>query len=201
MTRNAIGALVAAGLLVLLSTVSVLAHAELVESDPADGDTIETPYTLTATFSEEFDPNPQRSFILVEDSAGEEVARGGVSDDDPTMMTLDLPELPPGEYLVRWQTRTLEDGGIENDTFTFNVAASATPSPRATPSPTATLAPATAPGTTPTPAPAASPLPVATPAPIDGQPTTGGSDVFLALVLAAVAIGAIALFLFARSRR
>lgn len=101
MTRRFISALVAVSLLTLLFTVSALGHAHLVESDPADGDTIETPYTLTATFSAEFDPNPQRSFVRVVDPSGAEVARGGVSDDDPTVMTVELPALEPGEYTVQ----------------------------------------------------------------------------------------------------
>lgn len=46
-----------------------------------------------------------------------------------------------------------------------------------------------------------SPVPAATPAGPGGQPTAGANDVVLALVLAGIAIGAIALFLVARSRR
>lgn len=200
MTNRFIGALVAAALLVLLSTVSVLAHSELTESDPADGETIETPYRLTATFSEEFDPDPQRSFILVEDSAGDEVARGGVSDDDPTMMAVDLPELQPGEYTVRWQTTTAEDQGVERGTYTFNIAASATPAPTATPNPTPSVAPATAPAATTTPAPTAAP----TSTPLPGSmpeivPNQTGTETILVVLVGLVAIGA--LFLFLRSRR
>ena len=198
MTHRLIGAFVAATLLVLLATVSVFAHAELVESDPADGETIETPYTLTATFSEEFDPNPQRSFVVVEDPAGDEVARGGVSEDDPTMMTVDLPELEPGDYTVRWQTTTADDQGVERGTFTFNVTAP-TPTPTANPTPT-TVPTASGPATSPL-SPTEGPEPTATPiSPIDQLPT-GGNDVVLALVIAGVVIAAIALFLLARSRR
>ena len=69
-------ALTAALFLLALSVIPVAAHADLEESDPGDGDTIETPYLLTATFSEEFDPDPQRSFMQVVDAAGTEVARG-----------------------------------------------------------------------------------------------------------------------------
>lgn len=205
MKRHFLGALVGASLLLFLSTVSALGHAELEESDPADGETIETPYTLTATFTEGFDPNPQRSFVLVRDVAGDEVARGGVSEDDPTMMTVDLPALEPGEYTVRWQTTTADDQGVERGTFTFNVAAAASPSPTATPSPTPTAAPTTA-GPTATPQPSTSP-PTTTPSPTaspivgGGQPTAGTNDALLAIALAAIVIGAIALFLFARSRR
>ncbi len=44
---------------------------------PADGETIQTPYRLTATFTEEFDP--ERSFVRVQDATGAVVAEGGVS--------------------------------------------------------------------------------------------------------------------------
>ena len=104
----------------LLAPFRVLAHAELEESDPADGATITTPYTMTATFSEEFDPD--RSFIRVRGPSGDIVAEGGQDPDDPTMMTVDLPELPPGEYTAGWQTVTADDNGVEDGTFTFTVA-------------------------------------------------------------------------------
>jgi len=195
MTRRIRLALAAGFVLVLAGATPVFAHSELVESDPADGATIVTPYTLTAAFSEEFDPNPQRSFVLVEDSAGDEVARGGVSADDPAMMTVDLRALEPGAYTVRWQTTTADDQGVERDSFTFDVAASPTPPPTATParpnSPVATMSPAQSQG----------PIPTATPASPIGPVPTGGNDVVLALILAGVVIGAVGIFLFTRTRR
>lgn len=185
------GAAAAALMLLLFSVSAVAAHAELEESDPADGATIEAPYTLTATFSEEFAADPEISFMRVQDASGAVVASGGQSADDPTMMTVDLPELEPGEYTVRWQTTTEDDNGTERGTFTFKVAAAATPSPAATATPAAS-----APAASPT----AAPTPTATPGGA-GQSTAGGSDVLIALIIGLVIIGAIAAFLFARQRR
>jgi len=128
-TRSFRGALVGALLLLLASVVPVTAHAELVESDPADGETIATPYTLTATFSEEL---LDGSRIVVRDAAGDEVARGEVDPDDRTVMVVDLPELPAGSYVAGWTARTA-DGHTERGTIDFDVAASPTPSPTATP--------------------------------------------------------------------
>ncbi len=201
MTRSFSGAAAVALLLLLFSVLPVAAHAELEESDPADGETIETPYKLTATFSEEFDPNPQRSFVRVVDSSDAEIASGGVSDDNPTVMTVELPALEPGEYTVRWQTTTADDNGVERGTYTFNVAATPTPGPTATPTPVPPPAAPSSPLATATPAATATPLPVATPTPVDPAPSGTGSDAVLALLIGAVAIGAIAIFLFARSRR
>lgn len=196
MNRKITGAAAAALLMLLFSVSAVAAHAELEESDPADGATIETPYTLTATFSEEFNADPEVSFIRVQDASGAVVASGGQSPDDPTMMTADLPALEPGEYTVRWQTTTEDDNGTERGTFTFNVAAAATPSPR----PTATPA-ASAPPSAPASSPSAAPTPTATPNGSNGATTGGSNDVLLALIIGLVVIGAIAAFLFSRSRR
>ncbi len=204
MTFRLVRAAVIACLLLLPVAAVAFAHAHLEESDPADGDTITTPYTVTARFSEEFDP--ERSFIRVHDSTGAQVAVGAVSPDDPTVMTVDLPELQPGEYEVRWQTVTPDDNGVENDTFTFTVAPAPTDSP--SPSPTRSATPTSTQGasaTAPAPpsataSPTATPSPAATPEPVDGAPSATGTDLVLALVLAAVAIGAVLLFIFARRR-
>jgi methionine-rich copper-binding protein CopC len=163
---------IAAFLLLFAAVVPALAHSELVTSDPTDGATIQTPYTLKGTFSEDMDPNPEHSFMRVQTAGGDVVAFGGVDPDDATVMTVDIPALDPGEYTVRWQTTTLDDNGVERGTFTFKVGA-----------PTATTAP--------TPSPKPSP----------GQPAAVGNDIVFALVLAVIVIGAIAIFLFTRRRR
>lgn len=158
----------AASIAVVAATGLVVAHADLVESDPADGSTLTTtPYTLTATFLEEIDT--EASTLVVENSSGVEVATGTVDSDDNTMMTAELPQLPDGVYTVRWTTVTPDDTGIERGTFTFTVAAA---------------------GTTPAPTPV-----VITPG------TSGNSDILIALVLAALAIGAVVLFVVLRGRR
>lgn len=200
MRYQIVGALVAASLLLVISIVPVLAHAELDESDPPEGGTIETPYTLTATFSEEL---LDGSSIVVDDTAGDEVARGEPDPDDATVMVVELAELPPGEYVARWTAKTA-DGHTERGEITFTVAAAATPAPTATPSPTPAVGPTTALPTSapPTASPVpTTPSPAATPVVSDGQPTAGGNDVVLALVLAAVALLVIGVFLFTRSRR
>jgi methionine-rich copper-binding protein CopC len=167
--RRSVAALVAACLLTSAGAALVLGHANLVESDPADGATLTTtPYTLTATFAEAIDA--EASTLFVESASGQQVATGAVNADDATKMTADLPALPDGVYTVRWTTVTPDDNGVERGTFNFTVASGS-----ATPTPTA-------------------------------APTTGGgssgNDVVLALVLAAIAIGAVVLFVvFSRGRR
>lgn len=193
-------AVVFACLLVLAISGPATAHAELVESDPADTDTIETPATLTAVFSIELDPNLERSFVIVRDAAGMEVARGAVSEDDLTTISAELPALPAGDYTVRWQARDPSDNHTERGTFGFTVV-----DPPPTTSPTPTPAPVTAPPTTelpatpePTEQPTLSPTPSPSPPPIAEQPTGGMADVLMALVLAGAVIGGLALYLLRR---
>jgi LPXTG-motif cell wall-anchored protein len=196
--RTISGAAGAAFLAMLMSVSTVAAHAELVSSDPADGETIETPFTLTATFSEEFASDTERSFIRVQDAGGDIVASGGQSPDDATMMTVELPALEPGEYTVRWQTTTEDDNGVERGTFTFNVAAAATAAPTATPIPTRTTGASTPPVATQTPG--VTPTPIPTPNGSGGTSTGSSNDVLLALAIGVLIVGVIAFFLVRRSR-
>jgi copper resistance protein C len=197
-------AVVLACLLVVSVSGLAAAHAELVESDPADGDTIETPATLTAVFSIELDPDPERSFVIVRDAAGTEVARGVVSEDDLTTISAELPALPAGDYTVRWQARDPTDNHTERGTFGFTVVEAA-PSPEETHvrpgepgSPTATPTITPPPTAAPTEQPTLSPTPSPSPPPIDEQPTGGVADVLMALVLAGAVIGGLALYLLRR---
>ena len=166
MPRSVAGVVIACLAAFALPAVA-LAHADLVESDPPDGGILTTtPYTLTATFSEEVDA--AQSSIVVEDSAGAEIGRGAVSATEPKQMLVDLPRLEPGHYVVRWTTVTTDDQGVERGTYSFEVAGSATPSPSAPPG---------------------------------GNSAGSGSDVLIALLLAAVGIGAVVAFIFVRGRR
>ncbi|CAN5860497.1 hypothetical protein BH24CHL6_BH24CHL6_05370 [soil metagenome] len=177
----------------------VMAHAALVESDPANGETVGTPATLTALFDEELER--ASSQIVVRNAAGQEVARGGVSDEDELVMVVELPQLPPGDYLARWTAVTPDDGGVTRGTINFAVAqptATDPPAPTSTPAvatPAATAAPLPTDAPTPT---ASGPLASPTPAPDEGAPTAGLTDVLLALLLAGAIIGGLALYLIRR---
>ena len=193
-------ALVSACLLALIVIFPVVGHAELEESDPAEGATITTPYTLTATFSEDFNPDPDASFIRVQNVANDVVAEGGHSDQEATM-SVELPAPPPGQYFARWQTTTIDDNAVEHGTITFTVEASPTPAP------IPTVAPTQPPGSTATPQPTATTTPVPTAAPTPSatpisptDPVGGSTDVLLALAVGVAVVGALAFFLVRRSR-
>lgn len=197
MIRRALWAALPACLLVLALAGTAAGHASLVESDPPDGGSIErTPATLTATYDEELDPDPDRSWLRVRNEAGEIVARGGVTADDATVMTVELPPLPPGEYTVRWQAFTPDDDATERDDFIFTIEqAPQTATPLITAGATnaaTTPAPSASPTTRPNPSPNPSPSP--TPA----EPGTG--DLLLALLAAGVVVVALVAYLLRRGR-
>jgi methionine-rich copper-binding protein CopC len=182
-----------------LAVPAVMGHAELESTDPADGASISTPYTVVGRFTE---PLVGNSGVVIRNSAGEEVARGSVSEsDDPAVVEVDLPVLPAGDYVARW-TATTEDGHTERFTTEFTVIAAATPAP----APTDTEAPATdapatdAPATTePTTAPSVTPS--ATPDPAEPTTPSSSNDLLIALLIAGIAVAGVLGYVFLRNRR
>jgi methionine-rich copper-binding protein CopC len=210
----------------LAAAGAAYAHAELTESEPTDGEVVAgTPETLTLTFDEPL--GTDQSEVTVENAAGEELARGGIAADNSLVMVVELPPLPPGDYVAQWTAVTPDDGGVTRGEIRFTIepppagtpgepgddgspsptptrtgggglplitiGPGATPrvtaSPTARPSPTATAAPTERPTAAPSPAVSPSPSPAA---------TRGGNDLLIALVLAAVIVGGLALYLLRR---
>jgi len=192
-------AVTAATLVVLLAPAAVLAHAELDQPTPADGETVSgSPPVVGATYTETLDPDGS-SLVLV-DATGAEIATGGVVGTDRTkeMSIVDLPELVPGEYTVKSTTKSADDGDVDRTTWSFTVVAAPTPSPTPTSAPSPTAEPSTA-------APTATPLvpspSLATPTPsaAPGDAASSTSDALLP-ILAALAIVVVAGFLLLRRR-
>ncbi|MDP8905812.1 MAG: copper resistance protein CopC [Chloroflexota bacterium] len=189
----------AAFVLLSLAPPTALAHAELEESDPPDGATITTPYTLVARFTDELDRT--RSNIVVYDAANQAVAQGGVGEDVFTM-TVELEALPAGPYRARWRAFST-DGHIERGDISFTVSgvvapptgtrSTATLPPLPTPTPAATRSPT--PGVTPA-LTTARPSPVPPPAPGGDEPAAG--ELLLGLLVAALLVGGLTFLLLRR---
>ncbi len=99
-----------------------LAHAELVETSPADGDTLaEVPGQVRLQFTEPieaaFDP------VKVYDQQGNRVDEDDarVDPDDAKVLAAGLEELPDGSYNVEWRVTSL-DGHVVDGTYQFAVA-------------------------------------------------------------------------------
>ncbi|PKH43413.1 copper transport protein [Nocardioides alpinus] len=119
-------ALVAAALvalaLVLGNGAAASAHAELVETDPAEGSVVETaPETVTLTFSEAVRLTSQE--IAVYDAQGEPVAStAGASGEEVTVDLTGAADLPDGTYVVSWNVLS-GDGHPIAGALTFSVGA------------------------------------------------------------------------------
>lgn len=120
--------------LVLLATALwvaiVSAHGVvLVRSEPAAGSTVESPpEQVRAWFNEELDTDG--STLQVLDAEGRQVDNGdgGVDLYDPehaSMVVTLPPQLPAGDYTVRWYAVVAEDGDTAEGEFSFSIAASA----------------------------------------------------------------------------
>jgi methionine-rich copper-binding protein CopC len=150
-----------AALLLMLFVGPALAHAAFVSGTPGPGDEVAgSPVGLVIEFSQNLDPS--RTSLEVRDASGASLARGGEVGQGPREFRLALPELPRGEYEVRWTTFSAEDSELARGSYTFTIVAVPSFSPSLSPS----LSPSSSPSPIPssTASPAATPLP-ATPAP------------------------------------
>jgi methionine-rich copper-binding protein CopC len=109
----------------LLSCIPVLAHARLVQKEPADGAALaESPDRVKLRFSEPVDA--QFSPLEVRNSEGERVDEDNarVDPDDARVVIVDLKQLPEGSYIVEWRVTSL-DGHVVDGRYEFTVTAGA----------------------------------------------------------------------------
>ena len=158
------------------------AHAELLETTPADGATVVgTPDELVAVFDDEL--VVEESSLSIRNAQGERLAVGGVDPNQPThLLIADVPELAIGTYEMRWTAGT-DDGHVERGTWTFTVAIATktpgTPAPSETASPSAAATASAAP----TPSDTLAPTPSASATPTDPS-GAAGNDVILPIIAA-----------------
>lgn len=108
--------------LVLLGGSPAAAHAELVETDPAEGAVVETaPETVTLTFNEPVRLTSQE--IAVYDAGGDPVAStAGATGAEVTVRLTDAAGLEDGTYVVSWNVLS-GDGHPISGALTFSVGA------------------------------------------------------------------------------
>jgi methionine-rich copper-binding protein CopC len=116
-----------ATLLLLAAPLPALAHAKLLRSTPADGDSLaKTPVQVEFFFNELLDAkfNSIKVFPAAEAGAKEHaiLTKGDpmVDPKDKTHLTIELKPLPPGEYMVEWRVLSL-DGHSAPGRFKFKV--------------------------------------------------------------------------------
>ncbi len=115
-----ITALLFTGLLLFLPD-AVLAHAYLDHADPKVGSTVNTsPARVRIWFDSALEP--AFSTIMVHNKNNEMVDKrdGRVDPDDPTLLEVSLPPLPPGVYRVFWNV-VARDTHRTSGSFTFTI--------------------------------------------------------------------------------
>jgi hypothetical protein len=112
--------LVVVAALTLLTPAVALAHAHPKVMDPAPDSTVTAPRHVSVEFSEGLDP--KFSSLRVTNPAGTVVSKvsSNVSTADPKYMTLDLPALALGVYVVHWVS-VATDGHRLEGTYKFTV--------------------------------------------------------------------------------
>jgi copper transport protein len=113
----------------LLPAQPAAAHAVLVESQPADGATLDrSPSVVRLGFSE--DISPRLSSARIVDSSGRTVAgtRVAVDRGGSRLLTMEVPPLPDGAYGVVWQVMAADDGHTTSGVVVFAVGRNAAPS-------------------------------------------------------------------------
>ena len=108
-------------LALLMSATSAWAHAFLDHAEPAVGSTVDVPPTeIKIWFTEKLEQ--AFSQIQLFDHHGKPVTqnRATVDPSDPSLLTLAVPALAPGEYKVTWKVMSV-DTHMTVGNFTFTV--------------------------------------------------------------------------------
>ena len=115
-------------LVLLLQVYPVLAHAQLVDAEPAPGETVSgSPDEIRLTFNEPLEPGSE----LVVFGEGFQPVPGISSSIDarnPQQMFASPPQLALGNYTVQWTSITA-DGGQLTGSYSFGVTVAATRPP------------------------------------------------------------------------
>lgn len=113
-------AMVFVGAILFVSSPGALAHARPKVMVPAPDSTTVSPPTVSVTFSEAVEP--KFSSLNVTDEQGKQfnTASSAPVSNDPKTLTLALPSLQPGGYLVHWVSVAADGHRMEGE-YKFTV--------------------------------------------------------------------------------
>jgi copper transport protein len=112
--------------LILSTPRVVLAHANLVRSDPEAGAILaQAPREITLEFSEDLDPDFSKARLADANLVVLVEGPGRIDPSDNRVLRLNLPALSKGAYNVIWQARSIVDGHITSGLVTFSVGETA----------------------------------------------------------------------------
>lgn len=120
-STSKLATLLMAGTLSLALAAPAIAHAALVNSDPAPNSTVAAPKTIKLTFSEKLAPRFS-GFSLSMKEHGMAIKLGGkMSEDGKSIIGTPAEALMTGAYSVSWHAASTEDGHRMEGTFNFTV--------------------------------------------------------------------------------
>ncbi len=98
-------------------------HAVLVRSEPAANAILRTPPSrVRLWFSEALNAGASRASAVDPQNRELDKRDSQVSSSDPRQMTVSLPVLPAGAYIVVWHAQSTDDGHVTSGTFVFRIA-------------------------------------------------------------------------------
>lgn len=99
----------------------VAAHADLTNTDPANGATLEkTPEMVTLWFSAPLEPSFSKVQVVDKDGKQVDLGSASVDKNDPKVLRVGVPSLGGGSYKVIWSV-VARDGHKLKGEYTFNV--------------------------------------------------------------------------------
>ncbi len=110
---------------VALAALPALAHAVLIEASPAPRARLVRPPTrVTLGFSERLEPAYAAASVWREGGPRVDLGDAGVSARDPRRLSVSLPPLAPGRYVVRYRVLSV-DGHVVESEYSFTVTGGA----------------------------------------------------------------------------
>jgi methionine-rich copper-binding protein CopC len=119
-TRMQLSRLFALGAVLTLAVPCALAHSRPKVMVPAADSTVDSPATISVTFTEPLEL--KFSSLNVTDEGGKQIntATSAAAPNDPKTLTLALPTLRPGGYLVHWVSVAADGHRMEGE-YKFTV--------------------------------------------------------------------------------
>ena len=108
------------GLSLVFCTPRALAHSRPKVMVPAPDSTVSSPATISVTFTEPLEPRFSSLSVIDEQGKKYNAASSLPAQNDPKTLTLSLPPLKPGDYLVHWVT-VAPDGHRMEGEYKFTV--------------------------------------------------------------------------------
>jgi methionine-rich copper-binding protein CopC len=106
----------------LMHANQVLAHASLVKAEPARRAVLSTaPAQVRLWFNEEIEPAYASLSILNEEKKSITDNRVEVDSKDPKSVVLELPDMQPGRYTVKFRVLSV-DGHVVDSEYNFTIA-------------------------------------------------------------------------------